>query len=289
MVTAIFLVTKFSVGAWSRCYYQQAGRLLGPGSIPGKPRAEPAVVITVAGVWRLAQRAISEALSISDKVIAVTVLTGGDSQNTDRDDEPRKRARWNPGPPLHVLHTEYASMAGPIFAILDRLSEQHTEQIVVLIPVAIPGGLRYRFLHDYADRALIAALRSRPDIVTARVPVPLHLPGRQHDTSTRYPVPTPDRADGTQAGSAALGQGLMAGTGFSVSPGDSTCCVSAILARAQRRDVRPNIWASFRSDSGLPACTLSRYAVTAASLTAPASGPSSCRCPLVWLVGCPPA
>jgi hypothetical protein len=33
---------------------------------------------------------------------------------------------------------------------------------------------------------------------------------------------------------------------------------SAILARAQRREVCPNIWASRRSDSGLPACTLSR-------------------------------
>jgi hypothetical protein len=28
------------------------------------------------------------------------------------------------------------------------------------------------------------------------------------------------------------------------------CCASAILARAQRREVRPNIWASFRSDNG---------------------------------------
>jgi hypothetical protein len=40
---------------------------------------------------------------------------------------------------------------------------------------------------------------------------------------------------------------------------------SVILARAQRRDVCPNSWASLRSDSGLPACTLSRYAATAAS------------------------
>jgi hypothetical protein len=39
---------------------------------------------------------------------------------------------------------------------------------------------------------------------------------------------------------------------------------SAIMARAQRRDVRPNIWASLRSESGLPAFTLSRYAATAA-------------------------
>ena len=42
------------------------------------------------------------------------------------------------------------------------------------------------------------------------------------------------------------------------------CRASAILARAQRREVRPNIWASLRSESGLPAFTLSRYAATAA-------------------------
>ena len=76
-------------------------------------------------------------------------------------------------------------------------------------------------------------------------------------------------------------------------PGESgsgdACRASAILARAQRRDVRPNIWASRRSDSGLPACTLSRYAATAASLTALASSASSLRCPLAGMPGCPSA
>jgi single-stranded DNA-binding protein len=60
----------------------------------------------------------------------------------------------------------------------------------------------------------------------------------------------------TQAGTRMLGE---SGSG-------EDCRASAILARAQRRDVRPNICASRRSDSGLPACTLSRYAATAASL-----------------------
>jgi hypothetical protein len=45
---------------------------------------------------------------------------------------------------------------------------------------------------------------------------------------------------------------------------DGDCRAAEILARAQRREVRPNIWASLRSDSGLPACALSRYAATAA-------------------------
>ena len=66
--------------------------------------------------------------------------------------------------------------------------------------------------------------------------------------------------------------GLGADGGSSVSPEDGTRRPSAILACAQRRDVRPNIWASLRSESELPASTLSRYAATAASSTAAASG-----------------
>jgi amino acid transporter len=208
MATVIFLATKFTAGAWVvvlavpafitlfarvHRYYQQARQILGLDATPGKPRAEPAlVVVPVAGVSRLTQRAISEALSISAHVIAVTVLTGGANPDPDRGrDLQQQWNRWNPGPPLVVLHTEYASVAGPILAFLDRLRKQRTEQIVVLIPVAVPDRLRYTFLHDHLDLVLTAALRNRPDIVTARVPVPLHLPGRQHDASTRDPVPPP--------------------------------------------------------------------------------------------------
>jgi hypothetical protein len=74
-----------------------------------------------------------------------------------------------------------------------------------------------------------------------------------------------------------------------MSPEDGTFRASAILARAQRRDVHPNIWASLRSDSGLPAWALSRYAATAASLTAPTSGIAWSRCPLAGMVGGPAA
>jgi amino acid transporter len=202
MATAIFLVTKFTAGAWVvvlavpafiilftriHHYYQRAGQALGLDSIPDKPWVEPAVVVVpVAGVSRLAQRAISEALSISEQVIAVTVVTDDTCQDADRDrDLQEEWARWNPGPPLRVLHTEYASITGPILAFLDQLRERRAEQIVVLIPVAIPDRLRYRFLHDHLDLILSAALRNRPDIVTARVPVPLHLPDHGHDTNGR--------------------------------------------------------------------------------------------------------
>jgi hypothetical protein len=101
-------------------YYQRPGQLLGLGNISGKPRVKPAVVVVPAnGVSRLAEHAVSEALSISAHVIAVTVLTDDDSPDTSRDRELHKQwNRWNPGPPLEVLHTEYASVAGHILAFL---------------------------------------------------------------------------------------------------------------------------------------------------------------------------
>jgi len=76
---------------------------------------------------------------------------------------------------------------------------------------------------------------------------------------------------------------------LNMSPEDGILRASAILARAQRRDVCPNIWASLRSESGLPAWALRRYAATAASLTAPASGTAWSRCPLTGMVGGPAA
>lgn len=92
-------------------------------------------------------------------------------------------ARSNPGPPLRVLHTECASAAGPILAFIDQLREQHREQIVVLIPVVLPDRARFRLLQNHYDLVLATALRKRPDVVSARVPMPLHLAGGQHAAS----------------------------------------------------------------------------------------------------------
>jgi hypothetical protein len=39
----------------------------------------------------------------------------------------------------------------------------------------VPDRVRYRPLHNHFDLVLTAALRDRPDIITARVEMPLHL------------------------------------------------------------------------------------------------------------------
>jgi amino acid transporter len=195
--TVIFLATKFTSGAWVvvvavpalillftriHRYYQRAGHALGLGVVPGRPVTQPTMVIVpVTGVSRLTEHAISEALSISQNVIAVTVLTsqGGDTGNDDSDARATELQEqwdeWNPGPPLRVVRTEYASAAGPIISFVDQATEQHREQIMVLIPVAVPGRRRYSYLHNHFDLVLTAALRERPDVITALVPMPLDL------------------------------------------------------------------------------------------------------------------
>ena len=75
--------------------------------------------------------------------------------------------------PLHILHTDYASIVDPIIDFIDDLLEHTDDQIVVLIPVVIPVHLRYRFLHNQIDLVLSAALRSRSDVVVGRVTLPV--------------------------------------------------------------------------------------------------------------------
>jgi hypothetical protein len=190
IATVVFILTKFTEGAWVvviavpgfiflftriHRYYRRVGLELGLGEIPGRPQVRPTMVIVpVATVSRLAQYAIGEALSISEHVIAVTVVLEDADGSTGQGRELEQQwARWNPGVPLRVLNTEYASVAEPLVAFIDQLRERHDKQLVVLIPVVLPDRLRYEFLHNHYDLVLSAALRDRPDVVCARISMPL--------------------------------------------------------------------------------------------------------------------
>jgi hypothetical protein len=130
--------------------------------------------VPVTGVSRLAWYGISTALSISPHVVAVTVAHDETGHDTGRARTlHRQWAKWDPGVPLRVLRTEYASVAGPIVAFVESLSRSHDQRIVVLIPVAIPGRLRYQLLHNHLDLVLTRALRRSPGVIVARVPMPL--------------------------------------------------------------------------------------------------------------------
>ncbi|HMK97953.1 MAG TPA: APC family permease [Acidimicrobiales bacterium] len=187
VATVVFLITKFTAGAWVvvvavpvfiwiftrvHAYYEAAARALGIGEVPAQPkRAGTLVVVPLAGISRSAEHAISEAISLSDNVVAVRVVVQqpeGQRAETERKLQ-EEWAQWSPGVPLRVLHTQYASVVRPLVAFIDKLREHHHEHIVVLVPVVVPDKLRYLLLHNHLDTVLSSALRGRPGIVVAKV------------------------------------------------------------------------------------------------------------------------
>ncbi len=185
VATVIFIVTKFTSGAWVvlvavpcfivlfvriNRYYRYVHQQLGFGSVPPAPHAHPTyVVVPVIGVNRLTSFAISQALSIGDEVLAVSVLQ--DEEDADEKDESLRAewTRWDPGVPLRILRTQYASIARPIVELIDELRARVESQIVVLLPVVQPDRRRYELLHNHIDTVVAGALRSRDDIVVTRV------------------------------------------------------------------------------------------------------------------------
>jgi amino acid transporter len=200
LATVVFILTKFTEGAWVvvvavpgfiflftriHRYYRRVGLELGLGTIPGKPEVKPTfVIVPVVAVSRLARYAIGHALSISKNVIAVMVVEDGDGSAERAQHVQQQWAQWDPGVPLTVLHTEYASVAEPIVAFIDAFCAQHDKDVVVLIPVALPTRLWEQVLHNHIDFILTNALRTRPDVISARISMPLDADDHHPDEVT---------------------------------------------------------------------------------------------------------
>jgi len=130
--------------------------------------------VPVVAVSRLARYAIGHALSISPHVVAVMVVQEDADGSAERAQHVQQQwAQWDPGVPLKVLHTEYASVAEPIVTFIDEFREHHDKEVVVLIPVALPDRLWEQVLHNHIDFILTNALRTRPDVISARITMPL--------------------------------------------------------------------------------------------------------------------
>ena len=115
VATLVFVVAKFTAGGWVvavaipafmllftriRDYYRQVAAVLGAGLLPDPPRARGTIVVVpVTRVDVAAQRAISEALSISRQVIAVTVVAGAAPAVTNRAGSRRSGSSRRAGTP----------------------------------------------------------------------------------------------------------------------------------------------------------------------------------------------
>lgn len=195
LATIIFLISKFMQGAWIvliavplfvvlflriHAYYQRAALELGIGTIPDKPLARPTLVIVpVNNISQLTRFAISEAMSLSSDVLAVTVVPDSADEVSGYSEElEREWELWSPGPKLRSLHTEFSSIVNPIVDFIDHELTLGDRQIVVLIPMVVPNHWRYRLLHNQLDLVLSAALSKHAHVVVARVRMPLNVPSR---------------------------------------------------------------------------------------------------------------
>jgi amino acid transporter len=216
VATVVFLVSKFVDGAWVvvltiplvivlftrvEHYYRRAAGDLGIGTLPPPPAGRRTVVVVpVVQVSRLTAYALSEALSLSDDVIAVSVVFDSGEAGWAGGDIASQWETWNPGVPLHTLHTDYASVSRPIVDYIDERRADGDEQVVVLIPTVRPSRIRYRLLHNQLDVVLTRALRSRLDVVVARVAMPLaHDPGAPDPGEAHHGTADPGSAEASPA------------------------------------------------------------------------------------------
>lgn len=180
VATVIFLVTKFTGGAWvvviaipalivlfSRIasYYDDVSTELGLGTIPGVPHHhEELVLVMVAAVSRMTESALSTALSLGHEVLAISVQY---------DDERAKSVqaewdRWNPGVRLVVLRPTSRSVVTPMLNYLGS-ADIRDRQVMVLIPEVEPRKRRHRLLQNQRGVILANALRRRTDVNVARI------------------------------------------------------------------------------------------------------------------------
>ncbi len=210
--TVIFLLTKFVNGAWVvviavpmfiylftriHRYYQRTSAALGIGKIPPPPppSRHSFVVVPIVTISSLTSYAIGEALSLSDDVVAVHVVLEYSEDNEPHIEKLEQRWKeWHPGVPLHVLRTEYASVVEPIVDYIDHICATRKEEVVVLIPVAIPAKLRYTILHNHMDLVLSNALSNKPGVVVARIGMRIDVSDSVTAAASPPPAPPPDRA-----------------------------------------------------------------------------------------------
>jgi amino acid transporter len=186
LAVLIFLLTKFTAGAWVVClivpllmwlfantesYYVEVADELRFGVVPPPPRRRASIVIvptTTASV--LSERALSAALSLGETVVAVAVAG---------DDEERARIleewrAWSCDVPIEVLVDPQRSLVRTVLGYIESIELDDDTLITVLIPEVIPRKRRHEILHNQRGRLLEVVLKARTDVVVATLPFHLH-------------------------------------------------------------------------------------------------------------------
>ena len=118
----------------------------------------------------LTEQALSTALSLGERVIAVAVAGDEDERDSIR----RAWGRWNCAVPLEVLLDPHRSLVRSVLAYVQSM-QADDRAVTVLIPEIVPRKRRHEILHNQRGRLLEAVLKARTDgVVVATLPFHLH-------------------------------------------------------------------------------------------------------------------
>jgi amino acid transporter len=185
VASVVFFASKFTAGAWLLLiivpglillfdrvehYYRRVGEQLGIDRAPVKPVPGPdpqaMVIVPIAAVNLLAERALQAAMRLGGEVVPLTV-----------DIEPEETSRlkeqwrqWDPGVDLQVLPSPHRNLVPPTIAFV-RTQMQQGRHVTVLLAQVEPKRRRYRILHNQRGLILAVALGVRTDAVIATLVV----------------------------------------------------------------------------------------------------------------------
>jgi amino acid transporter len=193
VAAVVVAITKFPEGGWlivltmpllvwlmfviNRAY-GRIGSRLEIGRTPGRPRPRRSLVIVPIGaVNRLTKEAISAALSLGDRVVALRVTHPDEPEETTEFIEAWER--WAPDVNLTLVDDPHRRLVDPIVNYVRGVGEPH---VFVLIPEVEPAHIWQRILQNQRGSVLAHALRRDTDAVVCR------LRFRLDDHFTRAPV-----------------------------------------------------------------------------------------------------
>jgi hypothetical protein len=184
VVTVIFAVAKFALGAWlivfiipllvaamvfvHRQYERRRVEVhVRPEITIGPPRRRQRVIVPAPEVTRDVVQALKFARTMSDDVTAVHV-----TDDLERGEELRQRfERQIPGVPFVVVESPYRQLVRPLIRYLEYTAGRSEDDIVILLlPQYVPRHWWEKYLYNENARRIRDALLGRRNILVAEVP-----------------------------------------------------------------------------------------------------------------------
>lgn len=184
IVTVIFAVAKFALGAWivmiivpvlvvimlaiQRVYRGEARELeVRHEVVMGLPRRPQRVIVAAPSLTRAVVQAIRVGQTMADTVNVVHITSSVEDGERVREQIERQL----PGVPVTIVESPYRTLVRPFIRYLEVLQEENPgEVLLVLIPENMPRHWWEHFLYNQNARLIRRNLVGRKDIVVLDVP-----------------------------------------------------------------------------------------------------------------------